>query len=121
MKTDLEEAAEHLADTLAQENAALAALDLKRAGAMLPVKQRAVAAFTVALEGNSLDEADRPLASRLRSLSDENKILLQRAIAAQGRVIAIFAQAATRQPGYRGPRCHSSAERPIPFALAAQA
>jgi hypothetical protein len=121
MKTELVDAAEHLADTLTQENAALAALDLKRAGAMLAVKERAVAEFTVALAGMSLDEADRPWASRLRSLTDENKTLLERAMAAQGRVMAVFAQAVARQSGYGGPRPRASAERPIPFALAAQA
>jgi hypothetical protein len=121
MKTGLVDAAEYLAETLTQENAALAALDLKRAGAMLEVKQHAVAEFTVALAGTSLGEADRPLAKRLRSLTDENKVLLERAMAAQGRVMAVFAQAVTRKPGYCGPQGRTSAERPIPFALAAQA
>jgi hypothetical protein len=121
MNTDLVDAAEYLAETLTQENAALAALDLKRAGAMLAVKQRAVAEFTVAIAGTTLDQADRPLASRLRSLTDENKALLERAISAQGRVMAVFAQAVTQQPSYGGPRGRAPAERPIPFALAAQA
>lgn len=121
MNTELVDAAERLAETLTQENAALAALDLKRAGAMLAVKQRAVAEFTVALAGTSMAAADRPLASRLQSLSDENKALLERAMAAQGRVMAVFAQAVTRQSGYGGVRGRAPAERPIPFALAAQA
>ncbi len=121
MNTELVDAAEHLAETLTQENSALAALDLRRAGAMLSVKERAVAEFTVALAGTTLDEADRPLASRLRSLTDENKVLLERAMAAQGRVMAVLAHAVTQQSGYAGPRVRASAERPIPFALAAQA
>lgn len=121
MNTELVDAAERLADTLARENAALAALDLQRAGAMLVEKQRAVAEFTDAVTGASLDDADRPLASRLRSLTDENKALLERAIAAQARVMAVFAQAVTPQPGYGGPRGRAPAGRPIPFALAAQA
>ena len=121
MNTELVGAAERLADTLAQENAALAALDLQRAGAMLAMKRRAVAEFTVAVAGSSLDETDRPLASRLLSLTDENKALLERAIAAQGRVMAVFAQAVTPQPGSGGSRGRAPAERPIPFALAAQA
>jgi hypothetical protein len=121
MNTNLGEAAQHLADTLTLENAALAALDLKRAGAMLAGKQRAVTAFTTALAGTSLDEDSRPMATRLRALTDENKTLLERAIAAQGRVMAVFAQAVARPPGYGGPCGRPSAERPVPFALAAQA
>ena len=85
MNTDLISAATHLADTLAEENAALAALDLARAAAMLPRKQQAVAAFTTALTSGGATE---PLAQRLRALADENKSLLERAIAAQRRVIA---------------------------------
>lgn len=121
MSTDLVDAAEYLAETLTQENSALAALDLKRAGTMLAVKERAVAAFTVALTGAPLAEADRPWASRLQSLTDENKVLLERAMAAQGRVMAVFAQAVAQPSGYCGTRARASAERPIPFALAAQA
>lgn len=122
MRTEVFRAAENLADALVEENAALAALDLKRAGALVAGKERAVADFTAALAGSSLDEAGRPLAQRLRSLAAENKTLLERAIAAQGRVMAVFAQAAARQqPGYgaSGPRASSC--RPVPFALAAQA
>ena len=121
MSADLVEAARILADTLTEENAALAALDLKRAGALLAGKERAVAVFSAALTGSSPDEAERPLAQRLRSLADENKTLLERAIAAQGRVMAVFAQAAARQPGYGAPSSRTSSCRPVPFALAAQA
>ena len=42
-------------------------------------------------------------------------------MAAQGRVMAVFAQAVAQPSGYCGPRARASAERPIPFALAAQA
>ncbi|HLY90572.1 MAG TPA: hypothetical protein VKQ27_16440 [Acetobacteraceae bacterium] len=121
MSADLVEAARNLADVLMEENAALAALDLKQTGALVAGKERAVAAFTAALAGSSLDGAGRPLAQRLRSLADENKTLLERAIAAQGRVMAVFAQAAARQPGYGAASGRVAACRPVPFALAAQA
>jgi hypothetical protein len=121
MRTHVVEAAENLADALMEENAALAELDLKRAGALVARKQRAVAAFAAALADSSLDDADRYLARRLRSLADENKALLERAIAAQGRVMAVFAQAAAQQPGYGAPGGRASSRRPVPFALAAQA
>jgi hypothetical protein len=103
MSADLTEAAQNLADALAEENAALAALDVKRAGSLVAVKERAVAAFSAALVGA------------------ENKTLLERAIAAQGRVIAVFAQAAVRPCGYGAPSGRASLCRPVPFALAALA
>ena len=121
MSADLVGAARDLANALTEENAALAALDLQRAGALVAGKERAVAAFTAALAGSSLDEAGRPLAQRLRSLATENKTLLERAIAAQGRVIAVFAQAAVRPCGYGAPSGRASLCRPVPFALAALA
>ena len=121
MRTHVVEAAENLAYALMEENAALAVLDLKRAGALVAGKQRAVAAFATALAETSLDDAGRSLARRLRSLADENKALLERAIAAQGRVMAVFAQAAAQQPGYGAPGGRASSRRPVPFALAAQA
>lgn len=118
MSTDLIAAATHLADTLAEENEALAALDLRRAADMLPRKQQAVAAFTTALASGVATE---PLAQRLRFLAHENKALLERAIAAQGRVIAVFARAAAPPPRYGSSRGRYCGGRPVPFALAAQA
>jgi len=118
MSMDLIAAATHLADTLAEENAALAALDLPRAVAMLPHKQQAVAAFTTALASGGGTEL---VAQRLRSLVFENKALLERAIAAQGRVIAVFARAAAPPPRYGASRGRYCGGRPVPFALAAQA
>lgn len=118
MSTDLISAADHLADILTEENSALAALNLTRAAAMLPRKQQAVAAFTTALTSGG---ATDPLAQRLRSLADENKALLERAIAAQGRVIAVFARAAAPPPSYGASHGRCCGGRPVPFALAAQA
>ena len=121
MSADLVTAAQNLADVLAEENAALTVLDVRRAGALVAGKERAIASFSAALAGSTLDEAGRAVAQRLRSLADENKTLLERAIAAQGRVMAVFAQAVARQPGYGASSSRTSSCRPIPFALAAQA
>ena len=118
MSTDLIAAATHLADVLVEENVALAALDLPRAVALLPRKQQAVAAFTDGLASGGAAEL---LAQRLRSLANENKTLLERAIAAQGRVIAVFARAAAPAPSYGASHGHHRGGRPVPFALAAQA
>ena len=92
-------------------------LDLPRAVAVLPDKQAAIAAF-MAMAAKSVP---RDLAERLRILVQENKALLERAIAAQGRVIAVIARAAAPPRRYGASRGRGTAGRPVPFALAAQA
>ena len=98
MSKDPIAAAAALAETLEAENAALAALDLPRAAGLLGEKQRAVAEFA---EAEPNPAADR-MARRLRALALENKRLLERAIAVQGRVIGVVAQAAaaSEKTGY---------------------
>lgn len=127
MTTDFFAAAAVLAETLAEENAALAALDLQRAAAMLPDKQRAAAAFvavqTTHVVGSHRATAER-LVRRLRSLVAENKALLERAIVVQGRVIGVIARAAApavAPSGYgaRGRTCHAG--RPAAYALSERA
>jgi hypothetical protein len=127
MSTDLIQAADALADTLERENAALAALDLPRAAGMLADKQRAVNAFTTA-QAVTASPPPRtmiePLARRLRALADENRLLLERSIAVQGRVIGIIARVATRAvdtPCYGARGGVTSACRPTAFAFAARA
>lgn len=120
MSDDLMTAGNMLADALTVENAALASLDLPRAGAMLARKQRAfadLAAVQVTLASH--DAAER-MARRLRALAVENKRLLERAIAVQGRVIGVIARATTTtaaRTGYGAVRT----QRPPPFALSAKA
>ncbi len=125
MSTNLLAAAGTLADTLAEENAALAALDLPRAAAMLADKQRAAADF-IAAQGEPVVAAQRDaaenLARRLQSLAEENRALLERAIVVQGRVIGVIARAAAPAVapscyGARGGRCQAS--RPNAYAVAA--
>jgi hypothetical protein len=111
------DAATRLADMLAEENAALAALDLPRAVAFLPEKQAAITAFI----GAARTPVPREFVERLHSLVQENKVLLERAMAAQGRVIAVIARAAAPPQRYGAPHGHGTAGRPVPFALAAQA
>jgi hypothetical protein len=92
MTTALHDAAAALAEALAAENAALAAFDLGRAAAMLPAKQAAADALAALLPATPEDAA-RPLAARLRDLLAENRVLLERAIRVQGRVLRLVAQA----------------------------
>ena len=84
-----------LAETLEAENAALAALDLPRAAGMLADKRSAVAEFDAVRTAPAPSEAAQRMARRLQGLAMENKRLLERAIAVQGRVIGVIARAAT--------------------------
>jgi hypothetical protein len=121
MNNDLIAAGTLLAETLQAENAALSALDLPRAAGMLVDKQRAVAGL-VSVQGTPASrEAAERVARRLQALAMENKRLLERAIAAQGRVIGVIARAAspTPQPTAYGSLRHSG--RPAPLALSARA
>ena len=127
MSTELIAAAGRLADMLIEENSALAALDLPRAASMLADKQRAVAGLLAArdAQGTMTTSATmEPLARRLQSLSQENRTLLERAIAVQGRVIGIVARAAAPRVAASGYSAHGTLghnARPTAFALCARA
>ena len=124
-------AANHLAQVIVRENAALQALDMAAAGQLLPEKNTALAAFVASHEAEppftaapgSAYEETQAMIARLRQLAEENRVLLRRAIAVQARLIAIVARAAhtTRAaPGY-GARGRP-AERPAAgVALSARA
>ena len=113
MTGTLIQAAETLADTLAQENAALAAMDLAGAAAMLEAKRAAAAAFDAA-QAQPFPPADAALrvAIRLRDTAEENRLLLERALRVQGRIVALLARAARPRPpvtryGARGALAHA--------------
>jgi hypothetical protein len=97
MTEDLAAAAIRLVEVLEAENAALAALDLPRAGAMLEAKTGAADAFVAAHRAlNGAAPRANVAASRLRALVEENQRLLANAITIQGRVIGIIARALPR-------------------------
>ena len=77
MSTDLITAGGDLAELLAAENAALAALDLPRAVGMLADKQRGVAENFVAAQRTPIAPAQRDaaerMARRLQALAMENR------------------------------------------------
>jgi hypothetical protein len=125
MTRDLIAAATVLADSLAAENAALAALDLPRVVGMLADKQRAAAGFIDA-QAVPIPPTQRAAAAtmvrRLQALADENRALLERAIAVQGRVIGVIARAAAPAPAPEGyAAAHMRGHRPVAFALCARA
>jgi hypothetical protein len=94
-----------LADVLERENRALRTMDLPGAASLLPEKTAAIAGLAARSE-----PAPKPLqpvvaaeAQRLNDLAMENRGLLERAIAAQQRVIGIVVRAAASAdaPCYR--------------------
>ena len=103
-------AAAELAAALEAENDALRAMDIRRAVAQFPRKSECLERFRQALK-----TADAPAraeaaasargwAERLQALADDNRILLERAMFVQGRVIGILARAAPSQSvGYGRP------------------
>lgn len=117
------EAAVRLADILAAENAALVAMDLAGAGRLLAEKQAATASLSAAQAATLFAPAGmKEAASRLNDLADENRRLLERAIAVQKRVlgtVARAAQTANPQPQY-GPG-GAFVRSPTPWALRANA
>ena len=104
-----------LADALVQENTALEALDMAGAVAVLPDKRRALEVLTT-LPVLDLPHGQRPAAEaalrRLRTLAEENRQLLQRALTVQSRVIEVIAGALPR-PEPAG-RYAASGSRPQP-------
>lgn len=97
MSDEMTTAAELLADTLEAENAALAALDLPAAAALLEEKRRAMQSLHAAHSPDATHSGGaRQAMERLFRLSDQNRMLLERAMAVQGRVIEIVAGAAVQ-------------------------
>lgn len=88
-------AARALSDVLAQENAALEHLDVLGANLLLVAKQTAFDALLAAQRNGPARPTPEALAvaERLRTLADSNKRLLERAMAAQTRVMACIARA----------------------------
>ncbi len=117
--------ADALATILQAENAALAALDLTRAAALLPQKQRAAEAFATARPPTNQPQAIA-IGRRLGPLIEENRRLLERGIAVQARVMKVIARAAARAPaakaaGYSAAGAPRTTNRPAPIALCARA
>jgi hypothetical protein len=121
MSNDMIAAGTLLAETLEAENAALSALDLPLAAGMLADKQRAVADLAAALVAPASRDAAERMARRLQALAVENRRLLERAMAAQGRVIEVVARAAASATAPTGYGSARAAGRPAALALSARA
>jgi len=126
-------AGQRLAEALRAENEALAALDLSRAASLANGKIAASDAFAAAYAAQAkhgtapagpVREAAAILARRLDELGQENRRLLERAVALQSRVIETIAGAALPRaaaaPGY-APAGRAPAPRAPAIALSARA
>jgi hypothetical protein len=135
MNRDMIEAAVALAATLAQENAALAAMDLAGAAGLLAEKEGATMAFTAAQRraggdpAGPLTGAQRDVAEQLgRQLSDlaaENRRLLERAILVQRRVVGTMVAAVPKAMGgaarYGATGAMAATRRPPPVVMSSRA
>jgi hypothetical protein len=127
MTMDAMRAAEGLAELLARENAALAAMDLPSATALVEAKRAAADAFVAAqakaVSSGAVTVPD--VVRRLGELAAENRLLLERAMAVQQRVLAIIAEAAPRvsavAPRYGAAGGLVGARTALPVAIAASA
>jgi hypothetical protein len=126
-------AGQRLAEALRAENEALAALDLPRAAGLTTAKVRATDAFAAAYaaaaktgakaEGMTRRDAAE-LTTRLQGLGEENRRLLQRAIAIQSQVIETIAGAALPRaaaPGYGAAGRPTLLRQAPPLAMATRA
>ena len=95
MKPD---AARSLAAVLEDENAALRVLDIARVADLVGAKRAAVQA----LAGGAPAGVDVAMAERLHVLANDNRRLLERAMAVQSRVVALLAEA--MKPPVAAPR-----------------
>jgi hypothetical protein len=102
MTPSLDYAVQSLARLLAEENAALVAMDFGRAGALLAPKHAAADALAAAWRAAASDDLPRPQLVELGALADENRRLLNRAMRVQKRVLDLVARAARgTQPATR--------------------
>jgi hypothetical protein len=97
MTQNPDDALTRLTETLAEENAALEALDFVAATRLLPAKTAALAAVeAIRHQTPPLAAPSRPAATALRAAVLENRRLLERALMVQGRVLGTIARAAAR-------------------------
>ncbi len=116
---DTETLAQAAIAVLERENAALATMDLDQAMALLPDKQRAVAALDRIA---SPDTIPLPLLEQLRDAARANQTLLRRALTVQGQVVALVAGACQPQASRYGARGAPAGDRAVaPRAFLARA
>jgi flagellar biosynthesis/type III secretory pathway chaperone len=118
---DIALSATQLCAVLAEENAALAQMDIPRATALVEAKRRATEQLMRAQRHGQLapTPSNRALAAQLAELSQVNKSLLERAMVAQNRIMACIARALPKAQAQhtpysaRGTQAHTRNVRPV--------
>lgn len=98
MTLSLDDAVQHLSRILAAENTALSAMDFAGAGALLAPKHAAADALAAAMRAASAGDATPDAMTELGALAEENRLLLNRAMRVQRRVLDLVARAARATP-----------------------
>jgi hypothetical protein len=99
--TSMAEAVERMIALLLEENAALAAMDFARAGALLAPKHAAADSLAAAWRAADPGMEVTGRMRELGQLAEENRQLLKRAMRVQRRVLDLVAKAA-RAPSFTG-------------------
>ncbi len=118
------DAATALCEVLEQENAALAAMDIVKANGFLEAKTTATDHLMKARRQMAAPQSAEAeaLVLRLKTLAQDNKALLERAMIAQNRVMACIARAAPKviqqaaQYGANGTRPVTRLMPPVAFS-----
>ena len=124
MSNDLRQVAQHLADVLTQENAALQRMDFAAVKGFIAVKEAALSKLTQHPAIAAMPPALTALGQKIGHLAEENRVLLERAIAVQTRVVRIVARACAPPPPpphYGGPPPRSPSNRATALALSTRA
>ena len=104
-----------LTQVLSAENAALQVLDIPAANLLLAEKNAATDALTQALRAKpTLPQSARTTVEDLMRLAAANKALLERALAAQKRVMSCIARAVPKALGDARPYAATGRTRPPP-------
>ena len=108
---------ERLADVLARENAALRRMDLPAAVALVPQKEAALAEMTREAPQAAMQS---PALRTLAGLAEENRVLLERAIEVQTRIVRMVARAiapSRKGPHYKRPNEWKTSQRTMAMAV----
>jgi hypothetical protein len=124
MNHDVLRIAQHLADLLVQENAALKRLDYPAAAALTPEKEATLASLIKQAGGLTPAPPLVAVGRRLAAVAAENQQLLARAIEVQTRIVRIVARACAPAPAvtrYGGRAGRPLAPRAAGLALSTRA
>lgn len=121
------DAADALSNLLILENAALSAMNIPGANALLEAKRAATDTLVQVQRRGPVPPSPqaRAITQRLHGLARENKLLLERAMVAQNRVMACIARAVPKAIGrgnfYGANGAHASSRLMPPVALSSRA